>query len=159
MTIDSHKPLHQSAFMNAMRRLQPFWRVAAFVVLIGWITAFGICSAHCALGQIRHAGEADSEALPPCHGGPMQGNPDSNSGKATSFCITIKSLHSPVADLALHPPQTVALFQPVFAALNAVEVDFIHSAQLLRQCGAPDWVFTPEVSLGPAFRSHAPPLL
>ena len=144
--------------MNATRRLQPFWRVAAFVLLIGWITAFGICSAHCALGQTRHAEEANAEALPPCHG-PMHGDSDSNSGKATSFCITIKSLHSPVADLAVHPPQTLVLFQPVFAAVNAGDVDFIHSTQLLRRSRAPDWLFTPEVYLGPAFRSHAPPLL
>jgi hypothetical protein len=101
MTFDSRKSVNHSAIMSAMRKLQPFWRVTAFVVLIGWITAFGICSAHCALGQTRHAGDTSVESLPPCHGGPAQGDSNSDSGKATSFCITIKSLHSTVANLDL----------------------------------------------------------
>ena len=32
-------------------------------------------------------------------------------------------------------------------------------AASFRQAKPRDWVFTPEVSLGPAFRSHAPPFI
>src|SRR5688572_28855817 len=100
MTIDSHSRLHHSSAMNAARNLKPVWRIAAIATLILWSTALGVCSAHCALGQTRHAGETAAEALPPCHGGPVPSESDSNSSKATSFCITIKTLYSAGADVA-----------------------------------------------------------
>ena len=143
--------------MNGVRKLQPFWRITAFVTLILWATALGVCSAHCALGQTRHGGNNSAEALPPCHGGPAPADSDSNSSKATSFCITIKTLYSAGADVALNPPDTLALFQPMFAVLSVTEITFTPNAQLLRHTHPPNFVFTPEVYLGPAFRTHAPP--
>lgn len=156
MAIDSHKSLNHSSRMNAVRKLQPFWRVAALIALIGWITAFAICSAHCALGQTSHLGESGSEALPPCHGGPTSKNSDSSSEKATSFCITIKSLFSEATQLVLQPPDALALFQPAFAFLCAPDSAAL-PAEISRPSRPPDFLFTPEVYLGPAFRIHAPP--
>ena len=141
--------------MRGMRR----W--IALGTLLVWVSAFGLCTVHCALGKGAHIGTANPESLPPCHG---SGAPHSDSSKHSSdssgsFCLTTKTLYLAVADLGLHAPDALAFVQPVFAALSVAEVEFVESAQLLRQSRAPDWVFTPEVYLGPAFRSHAPPVL
>jgi hypothetical protein len=144
--------------MSAKWKLHLLWRISAFIALGGWTTALGICSAHCALGQSGHIGETTSESLPPCHGGPVSSDSDSSSGTATSFCFTIKSLSFHVESVLLNAPTAEALLQPSFADLSAAPLT-VAPAQLSRQSRPPDFVFTPEVSLGPAFRSHAPPLL
>ena len=52
---------------------------------------------------------------------------------------------------------TLYLLSPVVLALDATEVQ--PKASFSRQVRTRDWVFTPEVCLGPAFRSLAPPSL
>lgn len=52
---------------------------------------------------------------------------------------------------------TLYLLAPMTIALDAAEVQL--KARFSRQAWTRDWVFTPEVCLGPAFRSLAPPLL
>jgi hypothetical protein len=49
------------------------------------------------------------------------------------------------------------LLAPLSLALDATEGQ--PEAAFFRQSGTHDWVFTPEVCLGPAFRSLAPPFL
>ena len=161
MTIDSPNPLNHSPRMSAKRKWQLLWRVGAFVALIGWITAFGICSAHCALGTASHIGGTHEMELPPCHGGPASSGSDAGSDPtpASSFCFTIKSLSFHVDSVLVNAPNAPALIEPALAALHAAGSDLVASAQFLRQSRPLDFVFTPEVSLGPAFRSHAPPVL
>jgi hypothetical protein len=48
---------------------------------------------------------------------------------------------------------TLAWFAP---AIQETEIELV--VPLFRQARPGDWVFTPEVSLGPAFRSLAPPI-
>ena len=52
---------------------------------------------------------------------------------------------------------TLYLLPSMALALNATEVQ--PKAPFSRQAWTRDWVFTPEVCLGPAFRSLAPPFI
>jgi len=52
---------------------------------------------------------------------------------------------------------TLYLLAPVAFALNKAETR--PQAAFTLRVRSREWVFTPEVCLGPAFRSHAPPFL
>lgn len=150
--------MNESASVNWERTgLRRAWRFAALIALFVWVSAFGICTAHCALGKRAHIGGGKSESLPPCHGGPVSPDSGSDSKTATSFCFTIKSLFSGVSNLTVETPDAPAFLQPVFAVLSAPDSALAPVLAVLRQSHLPDRVFTPEVYLGPAFYSHAPP--
>jgi hypothetical protein len=70
-----------------------------------------------------------------------------------------------VLKIALHSAPTHELALPDFHVLYVLPVGVAAlnagldqpTASVFRQDRLGDWVFTPEVSLGPACRSHAPP--
>ena len=157
MTFDSDAPVPHTFGVNDKRKAAlPRWRLVALATLFVWISAFSLCTVHCALGKNApfNAGRANDEASS-CHGDPAKSHSDSQS--SGSFCLTVKSLYSAVADLALHPPLGSAFLQPVFAALSAADLDLVKSAHLLRHSRPPDSLLMPEVYLGPAHLPHGPP--
>ena len=138
--------------------LRPEWRLAACATLVLWVFAFGLCTAHCALGK-RHSGApgvSRVQGLPPCHGCPS--NSESESKAASSFCFTIKSLFSDdAAPLKITGPGGTIFFEHGAAFLRMVAASELLPTSLRER----DWgvqPFTPEVCLGPAYRAHAPPV-
>ena len=75
----------------------------------------------------------------------------------TTSCSTLKTMLAGGEAPTLVAPQlqTLYLLAPMALALDATEVQ--PKALFSRQARTCDWVFTPEVCLGPAFRSLAPP--
>ena len=148
-----------------LRSRQPtlslLFRSLAASALLVWVAAQVVCSAHCNFGF----GHGDSEQAS-CHGSaPSQAHHDdgnspspAHKGSSTSSaCLTLKSaLFDGKASLLVKPEfqmlDTLAWFTP---AIEATQTELV--AHFFRQARPRDWVFTPEVCLGPAFRSLAPP--
>ena len=141
----------------------PLLRSFAAGVLLVWVAAQVLCFAHCNFGVGHGSSEQPSchaSAPSPAHheDGDSSG-PAHHDSSASAACSTLKS--------ALVGSGSVALVQPDFHLLYtlapvALMLDMTAAAPTSpssRQAKARDWVFTPEVCLGPAHRSHAPPFL
>ena len=141
--------------------IKPLLRSLAASALLVWVAAQVVCTAHCNFGF----GHGDSEQAS-CHGSaPSQAHHDdgnspspAHKGSSTSAaCLTLKSalFDGKVCELVKPEFQllyTLAWFAP---AVEATQIELV--AHFFRQARPRDWVFTPEVCLGPAFRSLAPP--
>jgi hypothetical protein len=142
--------------------ISPLLRTVAAGLLLVWIAAQVLCFAHCNFG-VSHGGSgkgsSDDSALAPAQHGGGSCCPKSRDTSGSLVCSTIKSalMGSGATTLAspdLHPLYTLV---PFALALDATATE--PTTAFFRQAVAPDWVFTPEVSLGPAHRNHAPPFL
>jgi hypothetical protein len=140
--------------MNQRRQtLKPFLRFIAAGTLLVWLSAVGLCQLHCcgdddhaaAKKFVAHAGKSDS------HDGDKDCHDD-------SACLTLKS--------ALQNNNAIALGKPDFGlalSLNFLStVTTVETSQsetfISRQPPDGNRVFKPEVSLGAAFYSLAPPV-
>jgi hypothetical protein len=74
------------------------------------------------------------------------------------MCFTKKPLTAE-KDAASDPQPSLSLAFIIASLVVAFETPNLADAILTRQAPPRDWVFTPEVCLGPAFRSLAPPAL
>ncbi len=150
--------------MKHLKRTMPnlLIRLLAVGAVFLWMGA----SEFCALETlIRHAhDEANAERVVQRatsahdHSAPGQ-VPGRHDGPEHSCCTSLQT-----AELAL--PSVMSAkpdFGQVHPLLAVASAPLTLSAECLEAlaCPTPDreWVFTPEVSLGPALRSHAPPLL
>jgi hypothetical protein len=144
------------------KTMKPLLRPFAAAALFVWLVAQVLCTAHCNFGF----GHGDSEHAS-CHGSsPSQAHHDdrnspgpTHKGSSTSSaCLTLKSaLFDGKASALLIPEFQFGYALPWFApAIEATQTELV--APFSRQARPRDWVFTPEVCLGPAFRSNAPPL-
>ncbi len=141
--------------------LRPLLRSIAALALVVFVVAQAMCFVHCNFGS----GHGD-KAQPSCHGSPQHatshdGDDDSapSAPSPTAACSTLKTMLAggDAPALTAFQAHTLYLLSPVVLALDATEVQ--PKASLSRQVRTRDWVFTPEVCLGPAFRSLAPPSL
>ncbi len=137
--------------------LTPLLRSLAMATLLCWLGAFVLCATECSDADSDH--QAGQKEMAVSHSGdPSMPDSDKHSGHDDSACNTLKTLVPTTGNLVLlkpdfgfctlsfaSPPQTVTVAQfetPIF-------------------CQPPDseLVFMPEVSLGAAFYSLAPPIL
>jgi hypothetical protein len=141
--------------------LSPLLRSLAALALVVFVVAQAMCFVHCNFG----GGHGD-KAQPSCHGSPQHaashdGDDDSapSAPSSTAACSTLKTMLAggDAPALTAFQAHTLYLLSPVVLALDATEVQ--PKASLSRQVRTREWVFTPEVCLGPAFRSLAPPFL
>jgi hypothetical protein len=139
--------------MSASRqhKLKPSLRICAAALLVVWLAAVGFCSTEC-LGDDCHADTANIKKAATTNG--QSHDSDSHDD---SLCVSMHSL--------CPAPVNTILIKPAFGL--AFTLDFISTAQLVdvasletfvsRQPPDREFVFTPEVCLGAAFRSLAPP--
>lgn len=138
-------------------------RLFASAVLLGWLAAVAFCAAHCSLG----IGHGDSNRSS-CHGTAAStshheddhpGVPGDHGSPTSYNCEVLKSaLLTGSAQILVQPdPHLLYVLPPLVALFDSALDD--PQTPILRQAWRRDWVFTPEVYLGPAFRSHAPPFL
>ena len=134
------------------------WFAAATLVL--WIGANVLCQSHCLLGPCADSDDADHHALEMAdshHGDEQAPQPGHQDGSEPAACQTLKSAllgSSPSQPLA---PHFAVLYVLAPALLTFDATDIQTTPSFSRQARLREWVFTPEVCLGPAFRSHAPP--
>lgn len=141
---------------SSSNKLNPFLRFAATGMLLVWIAAVTACSTEC-LGEDSHSESAHLKQSAATSS--QSHDSDKHDSHDDSFC---NSLHS----ICPTSPCSV-LAKPDFGL--AFTLDFISTAQLVelaqpetsvsRQPPDCNRVFTPEVCLGPAFHSLAPPVL
>lgn len=139
-------------------KFSPAMRLMAVVSLVLWLVASGICSVECE-GGFSHCGARSC-----CHRqsvgatGQSRGSEPQHSHDS-SFCISIHSLYAPVASLLVARPDALPAFVLNFistADLAEVVAAKVHASRQLLPANP---LFRPEVSLGAASRSQAPPAL
>ena len=146
-------------------KLSPLLRSLAAVTALAWVAALVLCTIHCSFG----GGHCDDKQAS-CHGSTPakvhhdDGDSDSSrptheDSATTASCLTLKTVLVNSGSLALVQPLFPVLYTLAPFALELDATATQPAAPLTRHAWRDDWVFTPEVSLGPAFRSHAPPSL
>ena len=137
-------------------RLGPGWRICAALLALGWVAALAICSSDC-LGYHSDSGHATREAqTAPAHG---HSDSDRHHEHDDSFCAALDSVCLAAAGPALIKPEFGLAFIQVFVSRPPAIALYEPEAAISRQTPERAWVFTPEVCLGPALRSHAPPVI
>ena len=140
--------------------LRPLFRCFAAVTLLFWIGAQVLCQAHCTPAACHdESGTAGCHetTTPNSHHGDEH-TPAHQDSSADASCEILKSALSGNAVSPLIIPEFSILYTLAPTAL-ALDVTGIKPEALFsRDARLRGWVFTPEVFLGPAFRSHAPPL-
>lgn len=141
--------------------LSPLLRSLAALALVVFVVAQAMCFVHCNFG----GGHGD-KAQPSCHGSPQHaashdGGDDSAPSvpSPTAACSTLKTMlaGSDAPTLTAFQTHTLYLLPSVVLALDATETR--PQVSFSRQAHSREWTFTPEVCLGPAFRSLAPPFV
>lgn len=141
--------------------LSPLLRSLAALALVVFVVAQAMCFVHCHVG----GGHGD-KAQPSCHGSPQHAashDSDDDSTRSapspTTTCSTFKTMlaagDAPTLTAFLTP--TLYLLPSFVLAIDATEPQ--PQAAFGRQAHPREWTFTPEVCLGPAFRSLAPPFV
>lgn len=144
--------------------LSPLFRSWAVMALAMFVVAQAMCFVHCHFG----GGHGD-KAQPSCHSSPQattsndchddQDSQAPSPPTATATCLTLKTMLVDGDAPTLVAPRlhTLYLLAPISLVLDATEVQ--PKTAFSRQAHLCNWVFTPVVCLGPAFRSLAPPLV
>ena len=142
-------------------KLRPVLRWLAVLTLLVWTGAQALCQTHCSSSACSdESGEANCQADKPsdAHHGD-ENSPGHQDGSADASCDTLKSALCGTAASPLVTPEFSVLYTlvPPALALDATAIE--PSVSFLRQADRRDSVSTPEVFLGAAFRSLAPPVL
>ena len=138
-------------------------RLCALVSLLVWVAASGFCSVESLFGHAEHhahgAAQHEHDAAPASADSDHHSHDsDKNGGDEHSCCASLAAAVPSAEQTVLSKPDFGKLLSFNFLWL-AQALTFVQpEAPILRQPPDREWVFTPEVCLGPAFRSHAPPL-
>lgn len=142
---------------------RPLFRSYAAGVLSVWVAAQVLCFAHCNFGvrvmmtetaviSPKPAPESAAESHSCC---PKPGKTSSGG----SVCVTLKSALVDNDSSGTTQPNLTSLYTLALFAIVLETTATAPSATIFRPAEKHNWVFTPEVFLGPALRSLAPPAL
>lgn len=144
--------------MHRKRGLQNAFRIRAVgsLMVILWVAALTVCSAECLL-DVGHCSSEDGGKS--CGGGtadPKAPTPDND--KNNGSCDSLESSRPSFTTVSPVPATGLAIYEARLQTAARPGSLHPHSASL-RQRHRRDMLWTPEVYLGPAFRSLAPPSL
>lgn len=133
----------------------------AAVTLLIWVGSLVLCQAHCAFnacgdseGVSCHAGNfSDSH-----HGDEHSSQPDHHDD-TDSACLSLKSAFQSNNASTPVQPEFHPLYKLASIVYSLTATALEPASSFSRQAQPRNWAFTPEVCLGPAFRSLAPPVL
>ncbi len=139
-------------------KLRPLFRWMAGLTLLTWLGANVLCQSHCLLESCKGEDSSKTMAAESSHVDEHNAPSGSHDEKSTAACDTLKSaLNQNSAALFITP--TFAFLYDLAPAVLALNASAIKPASaIFRQPPDANRVLTPEVYLGPAFRSQAPPL-
>ncbi len=138
---------------NSSNKLNPLLRFVAAGTLLVWLAAVTACSTEC-FGEDSHS---DSAKMEP---GAASNNQSHDSDKHDdSLCVSLHSLVPTTPCAILAKPDFGFAFTLSFVLPSESVALAQLEASISRQPPDCNRVFTPEVCLGPAFRSLAPPSL
>ena len=132
--------------------LKPVLRLCAAVSLVFWLAAFALCSTEC----LEHT-DSNSDHVAQAAANHGQHDSDKTDNHDDSFCISLHSFAPSSDQHVLVKPNFGLNFAHHFITAAQIIPVTEPEATTLRQPPDREWRFTPEVCLGPAFRSHAPP--
>jgi hypothetical protein len=139
--------------------LNPLLRSLAVLALTVFASAQTMCFLHCHVG----GGSGHNNAQPSCHGSAQarhsHDRQDTPAPAPSAPCSTLKTMMAGGDAPTVIAPQwhTLPLLFPVVLTLDATKAP--PQTSLFRQAWTRDRVRGPEVYLGPAFRSLAPPFV
>ena len=157
--LTEHRQVRFALLMkSSSAKLSSFLRFAAAGTLLVWLSAVAMCQAHCCGDNCGNDDHADAKVAQ--HNNAANSHDgDKNNHHDDPTCLTLKS--------ALQSNHWIALVKPDFGL--AFNLNFLSTALsvessqsetfIFRQPPDSNRVFTPEVCLGPAFHSLAPPAL
>ena len=139
--------------------LCPVLRSLAALTLLMWLSALALCKTHCIFGHPDSAACDSHSAQDSHHEDDDPSTPAESDSSTSDTCLTLAN--ALISSDSLTLPKSASLpLCTVVPMVPAFEMTMIGRAEpAVGRHKRPDWVFTPEVSLGPAHRSHAPPLL
>ncbi len=143
-------------------KFRPLIRVIAVATLFAWLGALALCETECCSGDEHDSAPADhhhADAAPHSHSHDQDHGNAPGSQKESSFCLSLKSLLYTGSTLLLSKPALQPLYGLTLAPTLSTDTAAPSMVLHLRQARPGEWVLTPEVCLGPAFRSLAPPSL
>ena len=152
----SQRYQYRSDMRFRLKTLSPLFRWIAAAALVIYVTAQAVCLAHCHLGGFRTTQPSCHAKSSHCHrcdsSAPAKADP-----MPASTCLTLMNAVSSSASLTVVAPELPLLYTlaPDFLALPTTAIEPL--AFFSRQARPADWILTPEVFLGPAHRSLAPP--
>lgn len=144
------------------KNFKTFFRLGAAGCLLVWLAAITVCTAEnfCAPQHCDSASAAHHDESAPAnhHEG---GDSENHQPHDNSFCNSLKTIGQSAQPTVLTRPafhvSNCDLFTlPISLLVTPLEAS---DSQVLRQLQKAKLLCKPEVYLGPAFRSHAPPLL
>lgn len=129
-------------------------RSVGSALVVVWCSAFLLCVAHCTLG-IGQCGAGESKGGS-CHGAANSSSPGPKEAPTNLFCNAFEQGRIARHVIVLDVPAPLVLFilSEYKSVADQPEIDL---AGVLRRQQTSSRLFTPEVYLGPAFRSLAPP--
>src|SRR5581483_11063547 len=139
--------------------LRPLLRWMAVLTLLVWTGAQALCQVHCLSGTCQDepgaAGRVAEKASTSQHGD--EHSPHHHDDSSDAACDTLKTALTGNTSSPVVTPDFSLLYAlaPAVLALDTTAIE--SAAAFSRDARSHVWVFTPEVCLGPAFRSHAPP--
>lgn len=146
---------------SRQRKSSLAFRLCAVVSLLVWVAASGFCSVESLIGADHHADGAaqhDHDVAASADSDHHSPDSDKKDGDEHSCCSSLTAAAPSASQTILTKPDFGKLLSPNFLWLAQTLAFVQPEAPILRQPPDRQWVFTPEVYLGPAFRSHAPPL-
>jgi len=136
---------------SQQRRFQPLLRICAALLLFVWIAASGQCSVEHFFSHTESAATPASATASHSH------DSDKHDDSDHTCCDSLKATPQLGGSIVLNHPDFGKLLSADFLSL-AQTLNFVQpEAPVLRQPLNRERVFTPEVYLGPAFHSLAPP--
>jgi len=144
-------------------------RFGTVVALVAWVAASSYCSAefffsHLGIGAGHHHhhdddGSHHQHAATTHHEDSDHHDSNPNESHGDSCCKSLKAVSQSATSFQF----TKLAFQKLFALtplfLTQATASALSESGPPRQAKSSEWVFTPEVSLGPAHRSHGPPAI
>ena len=143
-------------------KFRPWIRVIAGATLFAWLGALALCQTECCSGDEHQSASADhhhADATPHSHSHDQDHGNAPGSQKESSFCLSLNSVLHTSSAISISKAALQPLYELPFAPATIGDTASAFACQHFRQGRPRDWVFTPEVCLGPAFRSLAPPIL
>ena len=141
--------------------MRPVFRWLAAVTLFVWLGAQALCQTQCLFGECHsestRADHHTTEVASAHHTGEHAPQPDNPQDDTEAACLTLKSALTSGGTPTLVAPHFPVLYTLAALAAELDVADIELAASFSREARLREWVFTTEVSLGPAFRSHAPP--
>ena len=132
-------------------------RLVAAATMLVWVGAITLCQIQCCSGDERRSASDHADAAACCHHNQERSNAPGDQEGCT-FCLSLKSLLHNACGLSISKPPLQPLYELAFAPAPVRDTATSLIAEHFRQAKPRDWVFTPEVCLGPAFHSLAPPV-